>query len=113
MHEFSLVESIASALLKKGAEESWGRVKRVSLRVGALRQVFPEILGFAFSVVVRDTPLEGASLEINEVQPEWRCIECGKSWREFPGVCSECGSNRIEAVAGMELEIFSVEVEET
>jgi hydrogenase nickel incorporation protein HypA/HybF len=113
MHELSLADAIVSALLKMCEDEAWGRVKKVRLRVGALRQVFPEMLEFAFSTVVKDTALSGALLEIEEIPLEWRCLECGNRWREDSGVCPLCGSFNRETLAGMELEIHSVEVEET
>ena len=87
MHELSLADAIVSALLKMCEDEAWGRVKKVRLRVGALRQVFPEMLEFAFSTVVKDTALSGALLEIEEIPLEWRCLECGNRWRVDSGVC--------------------------
>lgn len=112
MHELSLADAIVSALSKMCEEEAWGKVKKVRLRVGALRQVFPEMLEFAFGTLVKDTPLSGALLEIEEIPLEWRCLECGRRWREDSGLCPSCGSFTREALAGMELEIQSVEVEE-
>ncbi|MDI9387610.1 MAG: hydrogenase maturation nickel metallochaperone HypA [Synergistota bacterium] len=111
MHELSLADAIVSALVKKCEEEGWGAVRVVNLRVGALRQVFPEMLRFAFETLVKDTPLSGAALEIEEVPLSWRCGECGSVWAEETGVCPLCGSFRRETVSGMELEIQSVEVE--
>ncbi len=113
MHELSLADAIVSALLKMCANEPWGKVQRIRLRVGALRQVFPEMLEFAFATVVKDTALEGAILEIEEVPLEWRCLDCGNQWREDSGTCPFCGSFKRETLAGMELEIHSVEVEES
>ena len=113
MHELSLADAILSALLKMSEEEAWGKVKKIGLRVGALRQVFPEMLEFAFETLVKETLLAGAVLEIEEVPLEWRCLECGVQWREDPGVCPSCGSFKRETLAGMELEIHSVEVEES
>ena len=46
MHELSLAEAIVSALLKMYEDEGWSGVKRVRLRIGALRQVFPDMLEF-------------------------------------------------------------------
>ena len=113
MHELSLADAIVSALLKMREDEAWGKVKKVRLRIGALRQVFPEMLEFAFDTVVGDTPLFGTVLEIEEIPLEWRCLDCGNRWLEDSGVCPSCGSIKRETLAGMELEIHSVEVEES
>jgi hydrogenase nickel incorporation protein HypA/HybF len=110
MHELSLADAIVSALLKMQQEEGWGEVKEVRLRVGALRQVFPEMLSFAFETVTKETSLAGAALVIEEVPLVWRCLDCGSEWKEDSGVCPSCGSFRREALAGTELEIHSVEV---
>ncbi|MDI9370566.1 MAG: hydrogenase maturation nickel metallochaperone HypA [Synergistaceae bacterium] len=111
MHELSLAEAIVSALLKMYEDEGWSGVKRVRLRIGALRQVFPDMLEFAFGTLVKDTPFSDASLEIEEVPLTNRCGECGEPWAEDCASCPSCGSLKRETVTGMELEIHSVEVE--
>lgn len=111
MHELSLAEAVVSALLKMCEEEKWGAVKKVCLRVGALRQVFPDMLEFAFGTLVKDTPLSDAALVIEDVPLTQRCGECGVPWPEECVECPSCGSLRRETVTGMELEIHSVEVE--
>ena len=44
MHELSLVESLVTSLEDLAVRERWGRVRGVRLRLGALRQVVPEVL---------------------------------------------------------------------
>ncbi|MBL3538538.1 hydrogenase maturation nickel metallochaperone HypA [Aminivibrio sp.] len=112
MHEVSLAESIAAALLQMQEEHRWKSVVEVRLRIGALRQVFPDILSFAFNTVTRSTALEGARLVVEDVPLSFRCRDCGTSWQEETVLCPSCGSIHRETVAGMELDIESVEVEE-
>jgi hydrogenase nickel incorporation protein HypA/HybF len=112
MHEVSLVESIVTALEKMMKEEKWKKITEVRLRVGLLRQVNPDILSFAFETVTKGTPLEGASLIVTDVPLEYRCRDCGQVWGEENGLCPACGSGSRETLAGMELEIESLEVEE-
>jgi len=112
MHEVSLAESIASSLIDLKKEQGWGRVVEVRLRIGALRQVFPEILCFAFETVTKGTELEGAGLAIDDIPISFRCRDCGACWGEDDPLCPECGSMHRETVAGNEMEIESVEVEE-
>ncbi len=112
MHEFSLVEAIMDSLLKMQHHEGWGKITKVHLRVGALRQVFPEILSFAFATVTKGTPLEGADLFVEEVPIAFRCLDCNASWEEEAGACPRCGSVNRETIAGMELDIQSLEVED-
>lgn len=112
MHEVSLIESIVTALERMMEEEKWRKITEVRLRVGVLRQVNPEILSFAFETVTKGTPLEGARLVVTDIPLEYRCRECGREWGEENGLCPGCGSAARESLAGMELEIESLEVEE-
>ena len=112
MHEVSLAESIVTALLQMQEEQRWKSVVEVRLRIGVLRQVFPDILSFAFNTVTRGTALEGARLVVEDVPLSFRCRDCGNEWQEENALCPACGSIHRETIAGMELDIESVEVEE-
>lgn len=112
MHEFSLVESIVESLLSMQRAEGWERIAKIHLRVGVLRQVFPDIMTFAFETVTRGTSLEGARLVVEEVPLSFRCLACGATWGDEGGACPSCGSAGRETLAGMELIIQSLEVEE-
>nr|MBO6294939.1 hydrogenase maturation nickel metallochaperone HypA [Schwartzia sp. (in: firmicutes)] len=41
MHEFSLVSAVIDSLEDYSVQQGWGQVKKVTLRVGAMRQVIP------------------------------------------------------------------------
>ncbi|HOK20531.1 MAG TPA: hydrogenase maturation nickel metallochaperone HypA, partial [Thermosynergistes sp.] len=86
---------------------------RVTLKVGKLRQVVPEVMVFCFEAASKGTPVEGASLEIEEVPLASRCTRCGREWSdsESLGLCPFCGSADVDVVQGMELLLESVEVE--
>ena len=112
MHEVSLVESMVTALEKMMEEEKWKKITEVRLRVGVLRQVNPDILAFAFETVTKGTPLEGSRLIVTDIPLEYRCRDCGQMWGDENGLCPACGSGSRETLAGMELEIESLEVEE-
>jgi hydrogenase nickel incorporation protein HypA/HybF len=110
MHELSL----SSAIVNTVAKHARGRpVSVVSLRVGALRQVVPDTLGFYFEFVARDTVCAGARLEQELVPARLRCGACEREWElDLPlFVCEGCG-RAAEVVAGNEFEVESIEVEE-
>jgi hydrogenase nickel incorporation protein HypA/HybF len=110
MHELSIAASIADIALRHAA----GRpVSRVEVKVGHLRQVVPSALEFAFELVAQDTPLEGAELALEEVAVTVRCRTCGAESRVdgFPLICP-CGSAGVEIVAGEELTVESLDLEE-
>jgi hydrogenase nickel incorporation protein HypA/HybF len=108
VHELSIAGAVVDTALKHAAGR---RVKLVTVRAGALRQVVPDSLEFYFGFVTRDTGCEGARLELIEVPARLRC--CGEEWEvDFPDFrCVSCGG-AAEIVAGDELEVESIEVEE-
>ncbi len=68
MHEMGIamqIAEIATASIPKSIENI--QVERVNIKVGKLSAVVPESLKFCFDIVVKDTPLSGAKLVIEEV----------------------------------------------
>ena len=112
MHELSIARAIVAV-----AERHAGgrRVSRVELRIGHLRQVVPSALRYGFDLVTEGTALDGAELAIEEVPASGRCRSCGAEnvMTAFPFACPECGSREIDLLAGEELLVEAVEVEET
>jgi hydrogenase nickel incorporation protein HypA/HybF len=111
MHEFS----IASAVVATAVKHAGGRrVNVVSVRLGALRQVVPDALEFAFGIVARETLCEGARLAWEEVPLRVACTPCARTWQleRPPFRCPGCGDGAVAVVSGDELEVESIEVEE-
>jgi hydrogenase nickel incorporation protein HypA/HybF len=111
VHELALAEAIA----RIAAGHAGGRrVTAVEVRVGWLRQVVPDALTFAFELVAQGTIVEGARLAIEQVPAEGICRSCGARsvMGDFPLRCSRCGGLDLEVVAGEELLVDSLELEE-
>jgi hydrogenase nickel incorporation protein HypA/HybF len=107
--------SIASAVVEIASRHAAGRrVTRVELKVGHLRQVVPDSLCFAFELVSEGTELEGAELVIEAVPARGRCRRCAAETASggFPLSCGECGSWELDIVAGEELHVQALELEE-
>ena len=111
MHELSIASAVLGTALRHAEDRP---VTVVSMRVGRLRQVVPDSLHFYFEIVARDTVCEGARLELNEIEVRLRCAECGQEWEpEIPAFrCPRCESARVEVIAGEELEVEYIEVDE-
>ncbi len=90
------------------------QVTKVYLKVGHLRQVVPSALAFSFELVAQATPLEDAELEIEEVPAVGSCQACGAESQlgSFPLQCEACGGFDLELLAGEELYVESLELEE-
>jgi hydrogenase nickel incorporation protein HypA/HybF len=111
MHELSIAEAIVDIADRHARGR---RVTRVEVAVGHLRQVVPSALEFAFELVANGTALEGAELVLDEVPAAGRCRACGAESRldGFPLTCAACGGWDVEVVAGEELRVESLDVEE-
>ena len=111
MHELS----VASAIVATVEKHADGRpVELVNLRVGTLRQVVPDSLEFYFGFVSDGTICEGALLQIEVVPATLRCEACGAEWElDEPVFRCACGSTDVEVAAGEELQVESIEVEES
>jgi hydrogenase nickel incorporation protein HypA/HybF len=111
MHELSLAAAIVDICR---ANARGGRVVRVEVKVGRLRQVVPDALTFAFGLVGQGTPVEGAELVLADVPARVTCDGCGaeSGVERFPLACARCGSGAVEVVAGEELQVESIDVED-
>ena len=110
MHEFSLASAIV-ATVERHAGGSPIAVVRV--RVGHLRQVVPDTLGFCFGVVARESVCAGARLELEAVPAVLRCAPCEHEW-ELAGPlfrCPGCAGCDVVVVRGEELEVESIEID--
>jgi hydrogenase nickel incorporation protein HypA/HybF len=110
MHELGITRNIAAIVLDAAKGK---RVTRVVLEVGKLGGVMADAIAFCFDVVTKETPLEGAKLDIVHVDGAARCRACAA---EFPvenlfTPCA-CGSRDVAVVRGEELMIKTMDVEE-
>ena len=106
MHELS----VAGAILGIAERHARGRpLTRVEVAIGHLRQVVPSALEFAFELIA-----PGVDLKMKHVPAAGRCRACGRESRldGFPLVCPACGSAAVDIVAGEELQVESLDVEE-
>ena len=113
MHELALAEAIVDVAVRHAAGR---RVARVEISVGALRQVVPDALEFAFGLVAQGTEVDGAELAMTQVAATGRCRACGtvSVMEGFPLRCARCGGLEMDVLAGEELQVEALElVDET
>lgn len=109
MHELGITQNIVTIV----TEAARGRaVRRVTVEVGKLSGVMSEAIAFCFDVVAKGTPLEGAKLEILEVEGRARCSICGVEFAT-PTLFTHCpcGSRRHIRLRGEELNVKTMELE--
>ena len=115
MHEMGLaleIIDIATASIPAGM--TGARVERVNLTIGKLSAVVAESLRFCFEVARRDTALDGAELNIEEIPVRARCKGCGHEWTVDQPVfrCPACDGTALEILSGRELDIKSIELQD-
>ena len=113
MHEMGIavrIVEIATSAIPPDIEDA--RIERINMRIGRLTAVVPESLHFCFNIARADTPLAGASLEMEETPIVVECSECATDTTiaRPPFACSECGSGLVTVVSGRELEVLSIEL---
>lgn len=115
MHELSIAVSLVELAAEKAAALGDVRVEALHLRIGPLAGIVKDSLLFGFEVAAKDTRLEGARLEIEELPLTAHCPQCSED-RALPGRwslrCPECGTPTPAIVGGRELELVAMEVED-
>jgi hydrogenase nickel incorporation protein HypA/HybF len=115
MHELSLCQSLVDILLAEVKKlDKPVRVRRVHVVAGALRQIVPDAMTFAFEFLTRDTPAADAVLELIVLPISARCRDC--DWQgeieEICFQCRACRSTKLDIQTGKELYLKSFEIEE-
>jgi len=113
MHEMGLAEQIkANAMAALPNDLGHMSVKKIHLKVGALAAVMPDSLRLCFELISRGTPLEQATLEIEEVPAVARCRKCQRQWTVLEPLltCETCQDSPVDVISGRELNIESLEV---
>ena len=111
MHEMSITRSILEIIGRQMAANNISSLKKLTVRVGELTAIEPEVLRFCFDSAIKGTQFDGAALIIEEVPLGGRCRECAGEFRitAFDNCCPKCGSTNIDRVSGDELDIISME----
>ncbi len=114
MHELSIAQSILDALETEALNRPGARFRKVGLRIGELAGVDPEALRFGFEVLVKEGRWDPLELEIEWCPRRQQCPQCAETFavRDLDCACPQCGEKRTTCVAGNELDIAYLEVEE-
>jgi hydrogenase nickel incorporation protein HypA/HybF len=114
VHEIGIANSILEAVREEGRIHAAARVRRVSVRIGALAGVDADALRFGFEALTRDTQFAALELEIQLCPRIHRCPACGVEFAvaDYEFRCPQCGEEKTQFVSGDQLELASIEVEE-
>jgi hydrogenase nickel incorporation protein HypA/HybF len=111
MHELSIADAILQIALTHAGDRP---IESVEVKLGHLRQVVPDALAFAWTLVTEGTDAEGAELVIEQVPAAGVCRGCGaeSEWDAFPLACTACGGFDVRLVRGEELNVDALTMEE-
>jgi len=125
MHELSIVAAVLDQLSELLQQRAGERFTKVALRVGELAGVDVDCLRFGFECSIKDTAWEPLALEIEQVARRQLCPSCALEFGPGDGLaeaesifaapftaCPRCGEAVTRTIAGEELQIAYVEVED-
>jgi len=113
MHELSIALSIIEGVEEEIAKRPQAHVTAVHLKLGPFSGVVKDALQFSYQVACEGTPLEGSTLEIEEIPVVLYCAVCRQ---ERPAVsiqrlcCAVCDTPSADMRRGSELEVFALEL---
>lgn len=113
MHELAVCQALLDQVEAVAAERGASQVTRVTVRVGPLSGVVPQLLTRAFSVARAGTCAGSARLEIRPAVVRVACTDCGAASEVAANrlLCAACGSFRTRLLAGDELQLVSLDLE--
>lgn len=112
MHEMSLCEGIRDIVQDQARAHAFARVTLLRLEIGRFAGVEKAALEFAFDVVMRGSPAEGARLEMIDLPGRALCYGCGAAVQidDRFDPCPLCGSGKMMPQGGDEMRIKDMEV---
>jgi hydrogenase nickel incorporation protein HypA/HybF len=111
VHELSIAQEIHRTSRAAVAAHGAGRLERVTVAVGELTAIEPDLLAFAWQALTESGPDAGSVLEV-----EWRparqfCAECNaekpRPERAWLRLCPDCGQP-LQVSGGLELDVLQV-----
>jgi hydrogenase nickel incorporation protein HypA/HybF len=112
MHELALAERLVRMVVET-ATSAGGRPVKAKLMLGELAGVDQEALAFGFEITRRGTPADGCTLEVEAVPARLKCDSCGEErGGDLVSTCAACGAFGAAILAGREMRLCSVDVEQ-
>ena len=114
MHEFSLVNMLLEQVDTLRREHTAERVASIRVSVGEFSGVEPGLFREAYEMLIEETPMRGAELQMNRVPLEGHCDDCGRDFvvERFRFACPDCSSQSVTVLRGQELVLESVALEQ-
>jgi hydrogenase nickel incorporation protein HypA/HybF len=114
MHELGIAQNILEIVQQAVPEELAASVRRIRIRAGQLSGIVPDSLNFCFSVIVRETKMKHAGLEVEQIPTLCCCQDCKYEFKmeDLTFICPSCKSTNLKLISGKELEVVDIELSE-
>ncbi|GLP97304.1 hydrogenase maturation nickel metallochaperone HypA [Paraferrimonas sedimenticola] len=112
MHEYSIVLALLDQCHQQAQQHQADSVKRVSIKVGVLSGVEPDLLATAFDTFKLEGICREAELEMH-IQPlVLKCNDCQKTQtiEEYSVLCPDCGGRNTQVVDGEDMYLMQLEL---
>jgi hydrogenase nickel incorporation protein HypA/HybF len=115
MHEMAVTESILRIVLDHAGRSKAGRVSAINIRLGRLSSLVDDSIRFYWELIAADTIAEKAELRFERTDARAKCLDCGHEFAlpKDTFACPQCRSERFRIVAGNEMSVESIEVEQS
>ncbi len=112
MHEMSLCEGMRQVIEDQVRQHKVARIKTVRVELGRFAGVEKDALSFAFDIVMRGSPAEGADLIMLYLPGKAMCYDCVKEVQIENRLdpCPDCGGGKLMPMGGDEMRIKDLEV---
>ena len=112
MHELSVCQGVLRQVAVIASEHQASGVESITVRVGPLSGIEPELLAQAFPLARAGTVAERAALIIESLPVRVRCQRCGAESETTPNrlLCSQCGDYHTQLLSGDEMLLASMEL---
>ena len=114
MHELAIAQAILDRAKAAADKNGGGRVLRIGLRIGEISGVEPDALSFGIEALGKGTSFEGLVLEVEQPKRRQRCTGCATEFEPegFTVRCPACQHETSECIAGTELDVTFIEIED-
>lgn len=113
MHELSVCLSLMQQVESIARERNAEKVTCITLNVGPLSGVEPDLLRHAYPLAAAGTVAEDAELIMESADIVVRCSECDSETTVTSNrlLCGSCGDFRTRVISGDELVLMRVELD--
>lgn len=112
MHEMSICQALLDQVEGLAAKHQAKGVTSITLRIGPLAGIEPDLLEHAFTLARAGTVADAAVLQIERLPVQVRCKECGAEGEVPPNrlLCPRCESWQCQVISGDEMLLASLEL---